>query len=296
MTIVPPPLRPGDTIGVMSTSSWLDEPDLLAARTLMEEKGYKVYIHPQATARHHQSAGTAAQKISALHDLFANPEIKAIIGARGGNRAMTMMQGLDYDLIRKNPKILMGYSDVTILLNGIHARTGLVTYHGPLFREWPKRAGDFEQMLSLITGESKTVSLEGAHVMRQGARVSGPLLGGNLSVLQSMIGTGYMPDFSGAILMLEDVGDHLSRYDRMFGHLRNAGILDRISALIVGGFTQTGDDEDRPFGFTLDDIIAEHTAGHDYPILTNAPFGHGERLVTMPIGKKITLSGSSVLT
>lgn len=291
---LPPPLKPGDTIGVMSTSCWLEEQDLLSAQTFIENKGYKVYLHPQSTARHHQSAGTAKEKITALHDLFANPEIKMIVGARGGNRAMSMMPGLDFDLIRRHPKILMGYSDLTILLNGIFAQTGLVTYHGPLFREWPKRGDDLIYMQDMLGGNKKEIALEGAQVIRAGRSASGTILGGNLSVLQGLLGTRYAPDFKNSILLLEDVGDHLSRYDRMLGHLRNAGIFDQIGALVVGGFTEVQDDSDRPFGFTLEDIIAEHTAGTDFPIIMNAPFGHGARLITLPIGQTATLDGTAL--
>lgn len=291
-TILPSPLKSGDTIGVMATSCWLEESDLQTAKMFIEQRGFKVYLHPQATARHHQAAGTADEKIAALHDLFANPEVKAIVGARSGNRAMTMMEGLDFNLIKKNPKILMGYSDVTILLNGIFARTGLVTYHGPLFREWPKRGQDLENMLSLLSGNLKSIPLENSSILRSGNKVTGPLLGGNLSVLQGVLGTPYMPDFTNALLLLEDVGDHLSRYDRMLGHLKNTGVFEKIGALVIGGFTEMKDDSDRPFGFTLEDIIQEHTAGTDFPIIMNAPFGHGERLITLPIGQSATLDGT----
>ncbi|MBN8522020.1 MAG: LD-carboxypeptidase [Alphaproteobacteria bacterium] len=292
MKIRPPALKHGDTIGVMATSCWLEESDVLAAKSYIESLGYKIYIHPQTLCRHHQSAGTASEKIDALHDLYRNKNIRAIIGARGGNRAITMMNGIDYDLIINNPKIFMGYSDMTILLNGIFARTGMITYHGPLFRELPKRK-EMPQILSILSGKEKTIVLTGANIFRSGD-AEGTLIGGNLSVFQTLLGTPNLPDMRNAILFIEDVGDHLSRYDRMLGHLKMAGILNKISGLIVGSFTEVEDDKDRPFGFTMEDIIREHTAGLDIPILMNAPFGHGDDLPVFPVGAHVRLSGTTL--
>lgn len=290
--ILPPPLKSGDTIGVMAPSSHVDMASLEAVRGFAEVRGYKLLIHPQVTERLHQSAGTPAQKIAAFHDLLRDDAVRAIIGARGGNRAAGMLAGIDYDLVRRNPKIIMGYSDMTALLNGIHAKTGLVAYHGPVFREWLKRGEDMEGAMRLLTGQAQTILLDSAVAVRPAKNaVTGKLLGGNLSVLQSLIGTPYAPDFTGAILFIEDAGDHMSRYDRMLGHLRNAGILARLGALIVGDFGVPQDNPDNPFGFTLADIVAEHTAGYDYPVLMDAPFGHGARLVTLPVGQSATLDG-----
>lgn len=290
--LFPPALKPGDTIGVMATSCWLEEQDLIQAKNFIETKGYRTFIHPQALCRHHQSAGTAQEKIDAFHGLLRHSDVKAIVGARGGNRAITMLDKIDFELVRKHPKILMGYSDMTSLLNGLHAKTGLVTYHGPLFREWPRRQ-ELPQVLSLLSGREKTIALEGASTLKSG-NAEGPLLGGNLSVFQTLLGTPYCPDMSGAILFLEDVGDHLSRYDRMLGHLRVSGILSKISGLIIGGFTEVEDDSERPFGFTLEDIVREHTAGLNIPVLMNAPFGHGDNLPAFPVGARVTLSGTTL--
>jgi len=290
--IFPPSLQKGDYIGVMSTSCWVEEQDILTAKTFIENQGYRVYIHPQATARLHQSAGSAEEKVAAFHDLIANPDIKAIFSSRGGNRASTMIDTLDFDLIRQNPKIIIGYSDLTILLNAITAKCGFTTYHGPLFRELPTHP-DYNQMMAILSGKIETIDLSSATVLRDGT-ASGTLLGGNMSVLQGLIGTPYAPDFNGAILILEDVADHISRYDRMLCHFRNSGILEHLSGLIIGSFTDVKDSDTRPFGFSLADIIEEHTKGLDIPILMDAPFGHGERLITLPIGAKAVLKNGEL--
>lgn len=284
----PPPLQPGDTIGVMATSCWLEEADLIAAQSFFEEMGYKVYIHPQATARLHQAAGTAQEKADAFHDLFSNPDIKAIMGARGGNRAITLMDKIDWNVVKKNPKIFMGYSDMTQLLHAIYKHTGLVTFHGPMFREMPNRK-EYDQIMRLLSGEKMRIPLSGVKIL-QGGEAQGKLFGGNLSVFQTLLGTPNLPDMTGGILILEDIGDHVSRYDRMLAHLKLSGALGQLSALVLGDFTDTKDDEERPFGFTLEDVVREHTAGLDIPIVMNAPFGHGEDLPCFPIGAPVKLT------
>jgi muramoyltetrapeptide carboxypeptidase len=281
----PPPLQPGDTIGVMATSCWLEEADLLAAKSFFEEMGYNVFLHPQATARLNQSAGSAQEKVDAFHELFSNQDIKAIFGARGGNRAITMMDKIDWDIVKSNPKIFMGYSDLTQILHGIYKHTGMVTYHGPLFRELPNRK-EFVQVMALLGGDKMTIPLPDSKVLQAGT-AEGKLFGGNLSVFQTLVGTENMPDLSGGILILEDIGDHLSRYDRMLAHLRTSGILGQLSALIIGEFVGTQDDEDRPFGFTFADVIRQHTNGLDIPVIMDAPFGHGDNLPAFPIGAPV---------
>lgn len=292
MNHYPPPLQQGDTIGIMSTSCWVPEEDVLKAKSFIEEAGYKVFIHPQTLSRLNQSAGTAPEKIQAFNELIANPDIKAIFGARGGNRAGTMQTGIDFEQIKQNPKIIIGYSDLTVLINAIHHKTGLITYHGPLFRELPTHP-DYDQMMQMLTGENPDVDLSGCKILKDG-EANGKILGGNLSAFQSLIGTPYMPDLNGAILILEDVSDHISRYDRMFCHLKNTGALAQISGLIIGDFSNMKDNADNPFGFTLEDIILEHTEGLNIPILMDAPFGHAERLVTLPIGAPAVLKNGTL--
>ena len=294
--IAPPSLQLGDTIGVMATSCWLEEQELLDTKQFVEEHGYQVYIHPQATHRLNQSAGSAEEKLNAFHDLIRNPDVKMIMSARGGNRASTFLGGIDWNLVKQNPKILIGYSDMTSLLNAAYVRTGLITYHGPVFRELPTRGEDLQQMLSLLSGEATAIPLGNTIKTLKGdpENVTGTLHGGNLSLLQTMIGTPNEPDMTGSILFIEDVGDHLSRYDRMLAHLRLAGWFEKISGLIVGDFTNVQESEGRPFGFTLEDILLEHSEGYDFPIMTGAAFGHGDNLPTFAIGQALRWENSQL--
>ncbi len=291
-TLKPAALQKGDMIGVLSTSCWLEETDLTVAQNFLKEEGYQAFHHPQALARLNQSAGSAQEKTDAFHDLFSNPDMKMVMGARGGNRAITMLDKIDFDLIRKNPKILIGYSDMTALLNGLYTKCGLITFHGPLYRELPTHKNS-QHMIDMVSGKVENIELPGSEILKAG-NAEGKLFGGNLSSFQALIGTELLPDLDGAILFLEDVGDHLSRYDRMFGHLRVSGILGKISGLVTGQFTDVKDSENRPFGFTLKDVIEEHTAGLNIPVLMNAPFGHGEDLPTFPIGCRAQLDGAEL--
>lgn len=289
--IQPPALKIGDCIGVMAPSSRVEESDLQASVDLLHKHGYKTFIHPQTFEKLHQSAGTNEQKRDALHALVKNPDIKAIFFATGGNRALHLLGLLDFSLIRSHPKIYMGFSDNTALLNAITARTGLITYHGPTFRRISKNPQiDFN--LRLLKGEETTIALESATTLRKG-HAEGWLIGGNISLFQYLIHSGDMPDATGAILFLEDCYEEWSRIDRDFCFFKRSGIFDKISGLILGQFTDMLD-TGTPFGFTFEDIIAEHTAGTKFPILTNAPFGHGENMVALPIGAKAKLHGTTL--
>lgn len=289
--VKPPALKPGDTIGVMATSNHVSADDLDKAKAFLEARGYKVYIHPQSLKRLNQSAGTAQEKADALHDLLKNPEIKAIFGARGGNRAMTMLDKIDFNLLAAHPKIILGYSDVTSLLVAAHHKTGLITFHGPLFREMPRR-GELDQLFGLLEGKAPEIDCKDCKIVHEG-KAEGKLIGGNLSVLQALSGTDFQPDTDDAILFIEDTGDHLSRYDRMLAHMKLAGWFNKISGVIIGSFDKTQDDPANPFGFTLEDIVREHFAGLNIPIVTNAPFGHADKLHTFPVGGRAALAAQN---
>lgn len=282
---------PGDTIGVMAPSSRIDTADLENGADILRRKGYKVFLHPQCHERLHQSAGTNEQKRDALHDLVRDPDIKAVFFATGGNRALHILDLIDYRLIKKYPKIYMGFSDNTALLNAIAAKCGIVTYHGPTL----KRLGKNPQLdfnLLLLSGHEKSIPLNGAKVFREG-KAKGMLIGGNLSLFQYLVESKEIPNPKGAILFLEDIAEEYSRIDRDFCYLRRCGLLEKIGGLVLGQFSDMRD-SGTPFGFTFEDIIAEHTAGLNIPIVMNAPFGHAEDLYALPIGQKAEITNGSL--
>ena len=270
-------LKPNSKIGVFSPSSYVESDKIDAAKALMERRGFEVFIHPQTLARHNQSAGTNAEKIETLHALYRDESIDIIWAAGGGNRALHFVDELDYDLIRKHPKPMVGFSDVTALLNIISVKAGIANIHGPVFKDLPK----YEALDTLLSGEF-SMSFDQAHIIRDG-NASGRLYGGNLSVFHYLPETLGADFLNGAILFLEDCNDEISRIDRMILHLKRTGVLQRLNGLVLGQFTDLGDGT-RPYGFKLEDIIQEHLDGLNIPIVMEAPFGHGAHLYPIPVG------------
>lgn len=295
MMIQPPFLKSGDMIGVMAPSSRIARADIETAKLFLESRGYDVFIHPQTYLHADddpatQYAGTVQEKISALHDLAANADIKAVFFASGGQRAMHLLDHLDYKLIAKSPKIYMGFSDNTSLVNAISAKSGLVTYHGPTFKRLLKNPqADFN--LRLLSGLEQSVPLDGATTLKKGT-AEGTLYGGNLATVRTLLDSD-LPGIDGGILFLEEIGEELSTIDRDLCGLKRRGILNRIGGLIFGQFSDLKD-TGTPFGARMDDIIAEHTAGLNIPIVANAPFGHGDDLYALPVGAKARLEGTSL--
>jgi len=285
-TLHPAPLKKGDTIGVIAPSSYYDVTQLSGATEFLKSQGFNVVFHDQTKAKHHQFAGTPEEKVSAIHDYFKNPDIDAIFCTSGGNGAIHLLDQIDYDLIKNNPKILMGFSDITLLLNAIYAQTGLITFHGPTLSRMQKiDPMCLEQTITLLTGKTDFIPLNGPDM-------NGTLMGGNLSAMQALIGTPHASPMQGAILMIEDINDHYSRYDRMIAHMKQAGWLNGTNGIISGEFINSLDTPDRPFGVDIEGILKMNAP--DTPTALDAPFGHGEKLYTLPIGAKASLKNNQL--
>ena len=281
-------IQPGDTIGVMAPSSMVERDDIEASQAFLEARGFKVFVHPQTYLQDGQLAGTRAQKLEALHTLYANTQIKAIWAAGGGNRALDLVDGLDYQLIAANPKPLIGFSDVTALLNAVYAQTGTIGIHGPVFKQLATHAYT-DQTLELLSSDApSTLPLDEGMILRAG-NAEGTLIGGNLSVFQYLPATLPNEFYEGKILFLEDCGDEVSRIDRMLIHLKRLGVLKNIAGLVIGDFIDMCD-TGRPFGFDMKAILSEHMKDTDCPIILNAPFGHGNRLYPLRVGGQAELN------
>lgn len=287
-SLFPKALKKGDTIGVIAPSSAWDVDLLAPAISFLEEAGFKVVLHPQTKLKQNQFAGTVEDKLKAIHGYFIDSDIDAIFCTCGGNGIIHYLDQIDYNLIKQNPKILIGFSDITLLLNSIHAKTGLVTFHGPTMTTISRFDNKWRQdMLDVLTGQKSTTEMD-----TQGVEMEGTLIGGNLSVMQALIGTSYAPDLKGSILMLEDINDHLSRYDRMIAHMKQAGWLSNLNGIILGEFKNSKDNPDRPFGYDIIDMIKNHAP--NIPVISDAPIGHGDNLCTLPIGAKVHLKNGSL--
>ncbi len=246
-------------------------------------------------------AGTPEQRVCDLHTAFADPKVKAVFMSGGGFLANKVLPMLDYNLIRKNPKIIVGFSDGTTLLNAIYAKTGLATFHGFSIERFFKRASPYTVDSFLRTVQQGSVYFFPRtkwKILKPG-RVSGRLLGGNLLSFANLLGTEYMPDTSKSILFFEEHDDYSEDVANSFTRLINAGLFGAggVQGLILGKFTNvtigSGDRDvqkrGKPKGFTLYKIIHEFFDKYDIPILANVDFGLINTKLTIPVGVRAVL-------
>lgn len=283
---MPPSVDIGDTIGVMAPSSYVEREDIESAKAFVEDCGYQVFIHPQTYKREHQSAGTSAEKAKVFHELWDRPDIKAIWMAGGGNRCLHMIEHIDFERLSARPKTIIGFSDVTALLNAIYAHCAVASIHGPVFKNVHKQQG-IDHVFDLLSGQGVTLPLNNAQILHEG-KATGHLIGGNLSIFQYLPKTLPGAFWSGGILFLEDCNEELSRIDRMLMHLKRTDVLKQINGLIFGQFSPLSD-TGRPYGFDLLTIIESYISDLSVPVVINAPFGHGKDLHPLMIGAKFTL-------
>lgn len=296
-TVLPPRLTPGDTVGVVApASATFQTVDLVIARESLEALGLKVSIGKHVLARHGYLAGRDEDRAADINTFFADRNVRAVLPIRGGWGSSRVLPHLDYGLIRNNPKVVVGFSDITALHMAIHAKTGLVTFHGPngmgRWDEWS--LGYFKRVLfsgEAVTMENPTELSDRNALAQTEHRVQtitpgtarGRLLGGNLTVLTAILGSPYVPSFDGAILFLEDVGEDLYRVDRMFTQLKLAGILDRIRGFVFGTCAECEPGE----GFaslTLEEILGDHIKPLGVPAWFGAMIGHQTPQWTVPVG------------
>ncbi len=274
----------GDTIGMVSPASTLSDRSAYGKIVAnLRSMGYRVREGEHARRRHGNFAGTDTQRASDLMAMFRDPDISAIMAFRGGWGANRILELLDYEVIRSHPKALIGFSDVTALLLSIYARCGLITFHGPVGKsEW--NSFTTESFRKALHG-TDSYALKGkkrSHLPIREGRAEGRLLGGNLSVLTSLIGSEFLPDFRNAILFLEDVGESYYRIDRMMTQLALSGILDEINGFIFGTCTECS--RDTPQAHGLDQILNHHISSRNIPSFSGFPFGHVDETLTLPVG------------
>ena len=302
--LLPVPLAKGDTVGLVSPSSATDDSfNLQLAREAMEALGFKVKLGPHLASRYGHLAGTDAERAGDLNAMFADKSVKAIVCTRGGSGAARLLPLLDYAAIRANPKVLLGYSDITALHSAIHAKTGLVTFHGQVGSgSWNRfNADQFQRVLldgelveyrNKIEAGDELVPRKNRTIAITGGKARGELVGGNLTVLTALAGSPYLPDFSGKILFLEDVGEAPYRIDRMFSTLKLMGALDRITGFVFGECTdcKPGDG----YGsLTLEQIFDDHIRPLKIPAYRGAMIGHIREQFIVPIGGKVELDADA---
>lgn len=277
--IKPPRLKPGDQIGVVSPAGPVSESELQAGLKILESSGFRVRLAPHVYSRQDYLAGNDEARLEDLHAMLQDQEIKAVFCARGGYGSLRLLAKMNFDLIRRNPKILLGYSDITALLLAIYKKTGLVTFHGAVVKELAKnRNRNFQSFLDLASSKnSLTLKLTKGMALIPG-KAKGTLLGGNLSLICHLMGTPFMPSLKDVILFIEDKGEPPYRIDRMLTHLRLSGLLEDLSALIVGTLKGCGDIS------SLNQVLADSVSDLKIPVIRGLPVGHGRENHSLPIG------------
>jgi muramoyltetrapeptide carboxypeptidase len=282
-------IQPGSTIGVVAPA-WIPIPERLdRGKKYLEKCGYHVRFSKHINEQFKYFAGTDNQRLADLTSMFADPEIDAIMCARGGWGTLRLVNLLDYELIKENPKPLVGYSDITTLQLAIWGKTGMPSFSGPMVAvEMGKGIHPFTEkhFWGLMNSESPfyMVDIEKtrAEIINSGM-AGGLLLGGCLAMVSTLLGTPYSPDYTDAILFIEDIGEKPYKIDRYLAHLKQAGVFDKIKALILGEFLDcTPDAGER--SFTLAEIFTHYFEEYEFPLITQFPYGHGDIKITMPIG------------
>lgn len=267
----------------------------------LRQHGYRVSWRPDIFEREHYLAGSVRRRVDELHEAFADPAVDAILCARGGYGSMQLLSALDVDVLRRHPKIFVGCSDLTPLLNFCVQKLGFITFHGPMVAGMGRvnaqcQSSLFDLMEGRLIPESASPGypqpdpyrLEAQSVNHLGLRGPAPLCGGNLSMIAATIGTPLELDTRGCILCLEDVGERPYRVDRLLTQLKLAGKLDEVAAIAFGTFTDC--EEPGGQGRSVLNLLQQLTCDLEVPVVTGMPFGHGHHNFCVPLGAMAILS------
>ena len=296
-TLKPLRLRPGDLIGIVSPASTPSAQEKVDKGVrYLEGLGYRVKIGRHVMAQYGYLAGTDEERAADLNDMLHDPAVRAVFALRGGYGTPRILDLLDYRAARRDPKIIVGYSDITGLQLAFLRKSGLVTFSGPMVAvEMWDTLDPFteENFWRVITSSSRVGILQNPNdeplVAHNKGKASGILVGGNFSLLASLIGTPYLPNLRKAILVLEDVDEAPHRVDRMFAQLRHAGILKNIAGLVLGKFTDCVPSDPSKPHLTIEQVLQEAVSAVDCPVLTNLQYGHIAKKLTIPFGVRATL-------
>jgi len=306
-TIRPKRLAAGDTVALVSpANATFNTVDLEIATESLTALGFKVRKSEHMMERHGYLAGEDKARAEDINKAFADKSVAAVHAIRGGWGSARVLPYLDYDVIKRNPKVLLGYSDITALHMAIHGKTGLITFHGPIgLGRWDAWSVDYYKRV-LVGGERVTFTnkqgLSDRNSLTQTefrvqtitpGKARGRLLGGNLTVLTTILGSPYLPDWDGAILFCEDVGEDYYRIDRMMTQLKLTGILSKIRGFIFGGCSECGPGNGNFGALTLEEIFNDHIKPLGIPAWQGAMIGHAQPQWTLPVGAEVEVDAST---
>jgi muramoyltetrapeptide carboxypeptidase len=304
MLLIPDRLNYGDTIGIVAPASAPPDPkNIERSAAVLERLGFKTKLAPNVRRRWGFLAGSDRDRAADLMRMFTDRKVKAIICVRGGYGASRILPLLDYRAIRANPKIFVGYSDITSLHCALLVKSNLVSFHGPMLNSdfVKKDMPDFtlQSFLKTLMQPSAPGSIcdgykkKTVNILRRGT-VSGPLVGGNITLLCAALATPYQPPFRKGILFFEDLDEVPYRFDRMLTQLLNAGLLQQVAGIAIGinaGCKDPKAKGAKEYRQTLEDVFRERLLPLRVPIVTGLPFGHIPLNATLPVGLPVTLDG-----
>ncbi|NTU53048.1 MAG: LD-carboxypeptidase [Chlorobiaceae bacterium] len=291
--LIPKALRKGEVVGLISPSSTCAEPEKIEqAVTYLERNGYRVKTSRYLNRSEHDPLHTDHYKLHDLHQMFADTEVRAIFCLRGGAGATRLLDRIDYSTIAANPKILVGYSDITALSLAIFRKTGLINFSGPMAATELHSPSSYTEahFWGILTDPKYPACLSNfpdhsISCVRPGS-ASGRLIGGNLSVLSSLVGTPYLPSFRGSLLFVEDVNEPAYRIDRMLSHLFNAGLAQQCRGFMFGQFSRNPSDENRDYRFNKIFTYYANRMHEGAPVMAGLSYGHVPELMTLPVGAR----------
>lgn len=288
-------LKPGDTLGLITPAGALEgEESITLTKEIFTALGFKVKEGRHIRNRYGNLAGKDEERLEDIHTMFADPGIQGIVCVRGGNGASRLLKDIDYDLIRRNPKVVLGYSDITALHLAFFAKTGLVGFHGAVGTStWTNTVAGYFRDLFI---ENKEVQYQnptgkGNNLIQYGDRITtinsgiaeGPLIGGNMTLITGLCGSEYLPSFENALLFVEEINEQTDKMDRMFCQLMNAGILSQIKGFVFGKCTNCG-----PSGgygsLSVEQMLNDYIKPLGIPAYSGAVIGHIDNQFILPVG------------
>lgn len=294
--IIPQRLAKGDWVSVIGPSGPIrDEKEVEEFVGILKDFGLKVKLGPNVKSKVGYFTAKDAERASELMAAVVDPDVKAIFTIRGGWGAARILELLDYSLIEQNPKIIIGFSDFTSILNAISVKTGLITFHGPSGNStWNEYSSVYFKNLlfdsHLLHWSNRKEDAE--IITFSPGTAQGEMFGGNLSVLSAMIGSNFLPNWENKILFLEEVAEEPYRIDRMLTHLKLAGVFDAVNGIILGGFRKCVPEEpDR--SFSLEEVFEQHFSSIGKPVFFGAQIGHLRNKFTVPIGQRIEMNADN---
>ena len=290
--LLPPPLQAGDKVAIIATARSISKDDLQPAIQLLKSWNLKLILGSSIGLKDHQFAGTDEERAADLQHQINDPDIKAIWCAKGGYGSIRILDLVNFSSLKTQPKWIIGYSDVTAI--HLHLQSmGVASLHAQMASAIETRsASTSDELKKVIFGEKLQIEYASKHSNQVNGEVKAEVLGGNLSVLYSAIGSQSMPSFEGKILFIEDLDEYLYHIDRMMQNLQRSGLLSQISGLIVGGLTDMNDNV-TPFGKTAEEIIYEAVKDLNIPVAFDFPAGHVDTNLPLIFGKTAQLSVTS---